>query len=91
MAKGEEDKTDWGAYAKSTIDNIAPVNPMENYIGSAAVRILGGNQRWTGQKIENEEDEKKPVGKGMMKKPPRSGNLSATGWGWRTWAYLQRR
>lgn len=57
----DENKTDWGAYGESVINNVAPTNPLENMIGMSTIRVLGNNKRWTGQEIENDEDQKKPV------------------------------
>lgn len=58
----EDNKTDWEAYVSSTLNNVTPTNPMENYIGASAIRVLGNNKRWTGQDIETKEEiSNKPV------------------------------
>ena len=61
LAQSEEDKNDWGAYGSSIVNNVAPTNPLENFIGASLVRTLGQNKKWTGQTIETDEDKKKPV------------------------------
>lgn len=61
LAQSEEDKNDWGAYGSAIVNNVAPTNPLENFIGASLVRTLGQNKKWTGQTIETDEDKKKPV------------------------------